>query len=145
MIDPRVTAIIKKRFNTMKVLLIDDMMPNIKNNAMLLDELGFQKKNITSALNGAQAFSKMMFIKPDLIITDWNMPMVDGFMFVKKLREIEAYRDIPIIMVTAEPDKSMEEVEPYVDAFLKKPYTIQFLEDMIYTVVGRKMLKEQNA
>ncbi|MBF0343635.1 MAG: response regulator [Nitrospirae bacterium] len=143
MIDPRVKMLVRQQFKTMKVLLIDDMMPNIKNNTMLLEDIGFTKSNISYASNGAQAFSKLMVVKPNFIITDWNMPMVDGLTFVKKLREIEAYKDIPVIMITAEPDKKVKDVEPYVNAFLKKPYTIQYLEDTIYSVVARKLLKDK--
>ncbi|MBF0318162.1 MAG: response regulator [Nitrospirae bacterium] len=143
MIDPRIKMLIRQQFKTMKVLLVDDMMPNIKNNIMLLEDLGFTKTNITTASNGAQAFSKLMVTKPNFIITDWNMPMVDGLTFVKKLRALEAYKDIPVIMITAEPDKKLKDVEEYVNAFLKKPYTIQYLEDIIYSVVARKLLKDK--
>lgn len=141
MVDPRVKEIVKRKFPSLKVLLVDDMKPNIDNTSFLLDDLGVNKNNITVAGNGLQATLKMTTFKPDLIITDWNMPMTDGLDFVKYVRKIPQNNSIAIIMITAEPDKMMSDVKPYVDAFLKKPFTMKNVEDVIYTVLARRMLK----
>jgi two-component system chemotaxis response regulator CheY len=142
-IPEKVKEIVKGKFKTMKVLLVDDMELNITNNMMLLCRIGFGRSNITSANNGLTAFQMATKTPPDLIITDWNMPMTDGLTFVKKFRDFPAYSNIPIIMITAEPDKNRVDVEKYISGFLKKPYTVTDVENLIYSVVGKKMLADK--
>ena len=139
-IPEKVKEIVKLKFKSMKVLLVDDMELNIMNNMMTLTRIGFSRSNLSSANNGLLAFQTAQKIVPDLIITDWNMPMTDGLTFVKTLRAYIAYKDIPIIMVTAEPDKNRADVEKYINGFLKKPYTVMDVENLIYSLVARKIL-----
>jgi two-component system, chemotaxis family, chemotaxis protein CheY len=142
-IPEKVKEIVKSRFRSMKVLLVDDMELNITNNMMTLCRIGFSRSNISSANNGLMAFQMATKASPDLIMTDWNMPMTDGLTFVKKFRNFPAYKNIPIIMITAEPDKNRAEVEMYINGFLKKPYTVTDVENLIYSVVGRKILADR--
>ena len=142
-IPEKVKEIVKSKFKSMKVLLVDDMELNITNNMMTLCRIGFSRSNISSANNGLTAFQMATRSNPDLIITDWNMPMTDGLTFVKKFRDFPAYKNIPIIMITAEPDKNRAEVETYINGFLKKPYTVDHVENLIYSVVGKKILADK--
>lgn len=71
-----------------------------------------------------------MAINPvDLVLTDLNMPQMDGFELSKNLREIDAYKNIPIIMVTTEAgdiDKKMG-IKAGVTTYLTKPISPQRL------------------
>jgi two-component system chemotaxis response regulator CheY len=57
------------------------------------------------AANGREAYQQLQNHKVHLVLLDWNMPEVSGIDFLKKLRSIEDYRDLPVIMVTSEAAK----------------------------------------
>jgi two-component system chemotaxis response regulator CheY len=84
-----------------KVLVVDDsrIMRNIVKNT-------FNAMNIPceyiEASNGVEALLKIQVQKVDLILLDWNMPELSGIDFLKKIRTIEAFKNLPIIMVTSE-------------------------------------------
>ena len=140
-VDNKLGAVLKKKFGTMNLLLVDDMTSNIRNFKFLLEDMGFDPNKILTATNGIKALSQMTKIKPNFIITDWNMPMMDGLTFVKKVRSIDAGKNILILMITAELDKDMNQVEPYVNSFLQKPYTMATVEKVILSLIGRKILE----
>ena len=142
-IPEKVKQIVTQKFKSMKILIVDDMEMNITNNMMMLCRIGFSRSNISSANNGLLGFLKSTQTVYDLIITDWNMPMTDGLTFVKKIRDFPAYNKTPIIMITAEPDKNRADVEMYISGFLKKPYTSNDVENLVYSVVGKKMLADR--
>ena len=68
------------------------------------------------------------------------MPITDGLTFVKIFRASPQHLDIPIIMITVEAEMNRAEVDKYINGFLKKPYTFTDLDNLIYSVVGRKVL-----
>ena len=140
-IPEMVKEVVKQHVKAMRVLLVDDMELNNTNNAMILTRIGFTRSNITSAADGIEAYKKATTPPyPDLILTDWNMPRADGLKFIQTLRQFPQYRSIMIIMITAEPDKMRKDVEPYINGFLKKPYSVIDVEDMVYSVVAKKLL-----
>jgi two-component system chemotaxis response regulator CheY len=57
------------------------------------------------AENGKKAYQQLETNKIDLILLDWNMPEMDGMEFLKKVRSMPNYKDLPIIMVTSESAK----------------------------------------
>ena len=72
---------------------------------------------------------------PDLILLDYHMPVMDGFEFIEKLREIDEYKDIPIIMLTADNDRETEVrgFQAGVMDFIAKP----FVNEIMVQRVGR--------
>ena len=63
------------------------------------------------AENGAVALERLDAVKPDLILLDLMMPLMDGFAFLEQLRRIEAYRAIPVVVVTAKDLSTAEQVQ----------------------------------
>lgn len=81
------------------VLLAEDspFFQNLVRN--YLEQAGFQ---VEVAVNGEEAYGKLKAgLKPDFIITDLEMPVMDGFEFIKKVRSIPEYREIPIMVLTS--------------------------------------------
>lgn len=82
------------------ILLVDDsvtMLMSVKNN---LEINGFK---VETAEDGVQAMSKLNSgLKPDLIITDINMPNMNGIEFIKKARAVSSLRFVPILTLTTE-------------------------------------------
>jgi two-component system, chemotaxis family, chemotaxis protein CheY len=105
----------------MKVMLIDDSktMRNIQKS--VLKQLGFGQ--IEEACDGQDALSKIGAFKPDLVLVDWNMPVMDGLSFVKAYRQQN--KTVPMIMVTTEAEKSrvIEAIKAGVNNYVVKPFT----------------------
>ena len=73
----------------------------------------------------------------DLVITDWNMPEMDGLEFVKKIRGGE-YADIPILMVTTNAAKEdiVQALQAGVNNYVVKPFTPETLKEKLESLVG---------
>ncbi len=94
-----------------KILVVDDAATVRMYHKKILEDAGFE---VEEALNGLEAFEKALINDYDLYIVDINMPKLDGYSFVKKLRESENVQQSPVIMVTTEAeekdiDKAFEE------------------------------------
>lgn len=82
-----------------KILVVDDSRLVLSLHTNILKKLGFE---CTSAENGALALESCLKNKFDLILTDINMPKMDGYEFTKKLRVTSGYSETPIIMISTE-------------------------------------------
>lgn len=81
-----------------KILLVDDSITTRTLEKNILTKIGY---NIETAENPKEAFEKMKNTKFDLIITDIEMPEMNGFEFLEKLKTDEMFNDIPVIMVSS--------------------------------------------
>ena len=84
-----------------RILVIEDEPANIQTLSTLLKERGYQ---INIATNGRQAFEVLERIRPDLILLDIMMPEMDGFETCRRIKASTAWREIPIIFLTAKTD-----------------------------------------
>ena len=124
----------------MKILVVDDfstMRRIVKN---LLKQLGFV--NIEEAEDGAQAYTKLKNGGFGFIVSDWNMPNLDGLGLVKKVRSDDELKDLPILMVTAEAekDKVVTAIQAGVNNYIVKPFTGDVLKekmDKIFEKLGK--------
>lgn len=82
------------------ILIVDDSKTVRNLVAFIMKKEGFK---VTSAENGLDGLEKLYSLEQvDLIISDINMPRMDGYTFIKTLREQDAYKDIPIIVLSTE-------------------------------------------
>ena len=121
----------------MKILVVDDsstMRRIIKNT---LNRLGYQ--DLFEAENGAQAW-EVLQQNPDItvLVTDWNMPEMNGLELVQKVRAEDRYTDMPIIMVTTEGGKGevITALKAGVNNYIVKPFTPQVLKEKLEAVLG---------
>ncbi len=119
-----------------KVLLVDDSptMRRIIQNS--LNKIGYD--DLISAENGVDALEKLATEDVDMIITDWNMPEMNGEQLVIKLRETSKYKDKPILMVTT---RGMREdvitaVKIGVNGYVVKPFTPEILKKKITDILN---------
>jgi type IV pilus assembly protein PilB len=101
-----------------KVLLADDNEMMIKILSNILASEGYL---VSSAVNGLEAYKIAVQEKPDIIVTDFLMPVMDGVALIKKLKSHLATRYIPIIMLTAKSKEDMEGINAGADDYLTKP------------------------
>jgi len=82
------------------ILIVDDSKTVRNLVAFIMKKEGFKVYSAEDGLDGLEKLYSMEQV--DLIISDVNMPRMDGFTFIKTLREQEAYRDLPIIVLSTE-------------------------------------------
>ena len=121
----------------MKILIVDDfstMRRIIKN---LLRDLGFN--NTAEADDGQTALPMLQTGKYDLLVTDWNMPGMDGLALLKQVRADENLAAMPVLMVTAEAKREQIVVaaEAGVNGYIVKPFTAQTLKEKIEKIFQR--------
>ena len=83
---------------TARILIIEDAPANIQSLSAILQERGYQ---ISVATNGRRALEALERIRPDLILLDVMMPEMDGFETCRQIKASSAWREIPIIFLTA--------------------------------------------
>ena len=86
--------------------------------------------------DGNQAFKCLTENKVDLILLDWNMPNLLGIDFLKKIRAMEQYKTIPVIMITSEAAKFnvIEAVKAGVTAYITKPINDKIFMEKISSI-----------
>ena len=117
------------------VLIVDDFATMRRIVKGALKQLGF--KNIIEAEDGITALSELKKEKVGLILSDWNMPKMNGLELLKLVRGDDNFKEIPFIMVTAEGQKSnvVQAVQAGVDNYVIKPFTPDTLKDKIQKVL----------
>jgi two-component system chemotaxis response regulator CheY len=112
---------------SMKVLVVDDFLTMRRILKNILKQVGF--KTMEEAEDGAQALDMIKNADPpfDLIIADWNMPKMTGIELLKAIRADAELKHLPVIMVTAEAQKSrvLEAVQAGVSNYIVKPFTAE--------------------
>lgn len=111
---------------TLKFLVVDDFSTMRRIVRNLLKELGFH--NVEEAEDGAVALGRLKLGGIEFVVTDWNMPNMDGLTLVKEIRKLNA--TIPIVMVTTEAERHrvLEAIQAGVSDYLVKPFTQEALK-----------------
>ena len=117
------------------IITVDDsstMRRIIKNT---LQKLGFE--TILEAGNGVEALEVMSKNKVDMIVTDWNMPEMDGLTFVKAVRAKDEYKDLPILMMTTEAAKEdiLTALRSGVNNYVVEPFTPETLQEKVFKLL----------
>lgn len=106
----------------MRVLIVDDSSVMRKIVTRGLRQAGFKIDEVLEAGDGQQALNTLKDTNVDLILSDWNMPNLDGLSFVRELRKSD---ETPVVMITTEGGeaKVSEAVEAGANGHIKKPFT----------------------
>lgn len=112
----------------MKILIVDDQDSILRIIKGLLAELGYD--DIRTAANGQKACVLLKQEKIEMIISDWNMPLMTGIELLKYVRQDAQLLNTPFIMVTAEAEKDniIEAIQAGVDQYVVKPFTADDLK-----------------
>ena len=116
----------------MKVLLVDDSatMRRIQKTQLM----GLGVSEVIEAGNGEEAVATLSASMPvDMVMMDWNMPVMDGFTCLKALRADQRFKDVKIIMCTSESEKSkvIDALKAGANNYLVKPFTPEALKEQL--------------
>lgn len=134
LISNSVEAILNKN---MKILIVDDfstMRRIVKN---LLRDLGFN--NTQEADDGLTALPMLKKGDFDFVVTDWNMPGMQGIDLLKNIRADEELKHLPVLMITAEAKREqiIEAAQAGVNGYIVKPFTAATLKEKLDKIFER--------
>jgi len=122
----------------LKFLIVDDSPTMRRIVFNTLKRLGYN--DITEAEHGAEALEKLKATEGiNFIVTDWNMPVMDGLTFVQQVRTEAIYAKIPILMVTTRSvkDDIIEAMKAGVNNYVVKPFTPEVLKAKIDLIMSK--------
>jgi DNA-binding NarL/FixJ family response regulator len=126
-----------------QLLLVDDE-PGIRVSVKeYLQEVGGFDVQVAS--NANEALQMLEKQTPDLVISDVMMPLVDGYEFLKKLRDDPRFKNLPVIFLTAR-GMTTDRIKGYqagVDAYLSKPFEPDELVAMVENLLGRRAVNSE--
>jgi two-component system, chemotaxis family, chemotaxis protein CheY len=116
---------------SMKILIVDDSITIRRIISTALKSVGYSET--VEAANGKDALAKLTNGNVDFIITDWNMPEMNGLDFIKEVRSNPVYSSLPILMVTTRGTEHdvIEALQAKVNSYIVKPFTPQELKEKI--------------
>ncbi len=119
----------------LKILAVDDSPTMRRIIVNTLKRAGFN--DVAEASDGKDALAKLKVDKYDFVITDWNMPEMDGLTFVTQIRSSEELKDMPVLMVTTRSVKEdiIEAMKAGVNNYIVKPFTPETLSEKIGQVL----------
>jgi len=121
----------------LKVLIVDDQKSVRQVTRMTLEEIGV--RHIHEAENGVKAMDTASLQPLDLIISDYNMPEMDGLGLLRAVRGHSAARRVPFILVTGRGDKELvtKAAQAGANNYVVKPFTADILKQKIEQVIGK--------
>lgn len=131
MADPKMRFLVVNDFSTMRRI--------VRN---LLKELGYS--NVDEAEDGAVALQKLKSAPYDFVVTDWNMPNMDGLALLQSIRRTPQLKHLPVLMVTAEAKKEniIAAAQAGASGYVVKPFTAATLAEKLEKIF-EKMARPQ--
>ena len=119
----------------LKFLVVDDFSTMRRIIRNLLRELGFL--NVEEAEDGAAALRKLRESNFDFVVSDWNMPNMDGLTMLQSVRADQELKQIPVLMVTAEAKKEniIAAAQAGANGYIVKPFTAASLDEKLNKIL----------
>lgn len=127
----------------MKFLVVDDFSTMRRIVRNLLKELGYA--NVDEAEDGAMGLAKLRGSQFDFVISDWNMPTMDGLTMLQNIRADPTLAHLPVLMVTAEAKKEniIAAAQAGANGYVVKPFTAATLDEKLQKIFDK--LNKQSA
>lgn len=126
------------------ILIVDDSMPMRTVLKRSLAAAGYAGESILDASNGKEALTVLAEDWVDLIITDYNMPEMNGLSFLKKVKTDALFKEIPVVVISTEGNDKI--IKEFMDAgaagYITKPFTPESLRDLIVSIIGEADYEE---
>lgn len=117
----------------LKVLIVDDSSVMRKIVERALRQAGLDIGEVVEASNGAEALAEVQKGSLDLILSDINMPEMDGLEFLKSVAGVEAVKGVPVVMITTEGSEArvVEALSAGARGYLRKPFTPEQVKERV--------------
>ena len=121
----------------LRFLVVDDFSTMRRIVRNLLKEIGFL--NVEEAEDGAVALQRLQSGGIDFVISDWNMPNMDGLTLLQKIRGTDALKSLPVLMVTAEAKKEniIAAAQAGASGYVVKPFTAATLDEKLSKILQK--------
>lgn len=121
----------------MDVMIVDDSAAIRKILRRVLDQAELSVGNVVEAGDGVEALEVLKNSKVHLILSDINMPNMDGIELLQKLKSQEQYKSVPVVMVTTEGSQArvMQALELGAAGYVKKPFTAVQIKEKLAGLV----------
>jgi len=121
-----------------RALIVDDSSVMRKIVERSLRQAGLDLSSVIEAGNGADALALLDGNLVDLILSDINMPVMDGLEFVRQLQRMDKTRQIPVVMITTEGSESnvVQALSLGAKGYIRKPFTPDQVKEHVLPVLG---------
>ena len=116
------------------ILVVDDELGSAEVLSLILEEEGYKAY---CAVNGRQALVQARDVVPDLVIVDYMMPLMNGAELSRELRADPQFVDTKIVLNSGLPEAAIREQFDGYDAFLRKPFKVEALLEVVQRFIGR--------
>jgi two-component system chemotaxis response regulator CheY len=122
----------------LKVLIVDDSAVMRKIVERALRQAGLEIGEVLEASNGAEALVEVEKGSLDIILSDINMPVMDGLEFLKNLSKVEAGKGVPVVMITTEGSEArvVEALSVGAKGYIRKPFTPEQVKERVAPLIG---------
>ena len=120
-----------------RILIVDDSSVMRKIVERSLHQAGLEIGDVVEAGNGVEALAAVKEAPFDLILSDINMPAMDGLEFLRQLATVESGKGTPVIMVTTEGSESrvVEALSIGAKGYIRKPFTADQIKERVYPLL----------
>lgn len=120
------------------VLIVDDSSVMRKIVERSLRQAGLELEEVREAGNGAEALAELQNSAFDLILSDINMPAMDGLEFLRSLANVPSAKNVPVVMITTEGSESrvVEALSVGAKGYIRKPFTPEQIKERLAPLLG---------
>jgi two-component system chemotaxis response regulator CheY len=125
--------------NPICALIVDDSSVMRKIVERSLRQAGIELSEVMEAGNGAEALLAIQKKRPDLILSDINMPTMNGLEFVKQLQGVAGMQGVPVVMITTEASEAhvVEALSYGAKGYIRKPFTPDQVKEHVLPLVNK--------
>jgi len=120
------------------ILIVDDSLPMRSVIKKTIKAAGFGQSEFLEAANGKEALTVLKNNWVDMVLTDHNMPVMNGLDFIRAVKADELLKTIPVVVISTEGDESR--IKAFLDGgavgYLAKPFTAEAIRDLIVKFLG---------
>lgn len=121
-----------------RVLIVDDSSVMRKIVEKSLRQAGLDLEQVFEASNGVEGLAVAQNNRLDLIVSDINMPLMDGLEFVRHLQGVDNAKGVPVVMITTEGSETrvMEAISSGARGYIRKPFTPDQVREYVTPLLG---------
>jgi len=135
---PKMILNLERKTMAYNILIVDDSTPMRAVIKKVVKASGFNVGQFFEAANGIEALKILNQEWLDLVLTDYNMPDMNGLGLVEEMKKDEELKSVPVVMITTE--GSRERVEEFMEKgvmdYIKKPFTPEQIKQKLMQIIG---------